>query len=394
MAGDHYDGDTRMETDVIDDLGALQPYASDWDALAVANGRPFCAPGWVLAWWRHVAAPAAQLRVVVVRRAGRLIGIAPWLLTASPHGLRIMRPVGAGTSQRIEPLAEPGLEPLVAMHLARALAGSRCKPDVVCLDGVDKRSPWPALLSSSWPGGTARRFSRYEHPAPTVDLRDRSFESWYAGRSRNFRRSFRKRRRRFERQGGTVRLANLDTLGRDVAALARVHSERWAHRGGSSVLVPGMEHMLLEAGCELLPLNRFRLWVLEIDGEVASASLALAAGSEYGSWLGGFDRRHAELSPALLNLLVELEDAFACGAERMDLGGGLDRYKLRFADGQDTLGWFRLLTPGPRSPLAWMAVAPGLLRRVAAERIPDELGSVVRDLERQLRRQRRTRSGG
>jgi CelD/BcsL family acetyltransferase involved in cellulose biosynthesis len=67
-----------LRGELIDELGAAEQIRDEWDALAVARGRPFCSPAWMLAWWRHAAPPSALLRIAAVRQNGRLVGVAPF----------------------------------------------------------------------------------------------------------------------------------------------------------------------------------------------------------------------------------------------------------------------------------------------------------------------------
>src|SRR4051794_29907325 len=278
-----------MVAELIATHSALRAHLAGWDALAVAAGRPFCAPAWLLAWWQHAAPPGSALRVVVVTEAARVVGVAPFYGVRGRMGVRELHPLGAGASQRVEPLAERGRETEVAARMAAVLGAEATGPDVVFFEGVDARSAWPNLLSRAWPGGTAAVLRRGSDPAPTLNLRGGDFDAWLAGKSRNFRHDLRKKRRAFERGGGRVRPATAETLEQDLAAFARLHHARWARRGGSSALTPGVEAMLADAAAGLLPAGRLRLISLELGGQVISSHIALTAGDEYAYWLAGFD---------------------------------------------------------------------------------------------------------
>ena len=45
--------------------------------MTLTRLAPFGASAWNLAWWRHAAPAAAELRVVVVRDDAGIVGIAP-----------------------------------------------------------------------------------------------------------------------------------------------------------------------------------------------------------------------------------------------------------------------------------------------------------------------------
>jgi CelD/BcsL family acetyltransferase involved in cellulose biosynthesis len=143
--------------------------------------------------------------------------------------------------------------------------------------------------------------------------------------------------------------------------------------------------MLMDIGAAHIESGRFRLWILEAEGTAISAQLFARAGGEVVYFNGGWDERFAKLKPAMLGILAAIEDAFADGDERLDLGPGAQPYKLRLADGDDPLTWSLLMAPGPRLPLTLARSA----RMLAAERTR---GALKRRLpERELERARRVK---
>src|SRR5436309_11631377 len=97
-----------LRAEVIDDLSLLGRWEAEWDALAVAAGRPFSAPAWMLPWWRHAAPRGAQLRVVLVLEEDRLVGVGPFFADRAYGGLARYRVLAATRSYRAEPLSAPG----------------------------------------------------------------------------------------------------------------------------------------------------------------------------------------------------------------------------------------------------------------------------------------------
>ena len=62
-----------LDAKFIVELKALEQLSAEWDALAVASGLPFMAPGWALPWWRHIAPKKALLRVIEIRDGTELV---------------------------------------------------------------------------------------------------------------------------------------------------------------------------------------------------------------------------------------------------------------------------------------------------------------------------------
>jgi CelD/BcsL family acetyltransferase involved in cellulose biosynthesis len=335
----------------IDTPAALAPHLSAWDALAVAAGRPYCAPAWMLSWWRHAAPAGALLRTLVLVEGDELVAIGPFYARRTMIG-PLYELLGSSVAGRIEPLALPGREEEAARAFTHALSKEEPLPAAVHFHLAVRGSPWPELFRRSWPGkvrvigGEAKR-------APTVSLAGRDFDAYIAAREAKLRGKLRRHRRRLEEHGARYRL--LDTheeVRRGLADFARLHYGRWEDRGGSGALNPRIERMLEDVEQELLDDGRFRLFAIEIDGRTISAQLFIAAGGEVGYWLGGFDPEWARYGPGNQGVLAAVKDGLERGERRVDLGPGAQEYKLRLADGEDALESLTLVTRPGRYPLA------------------------------------------
>jgi CelD/BcsL family acetyltransferase involved in cellulose biosynthesis len=377
-----------MRVEVIDDVAAVARYVEAWDALAVESGRPYCAPGWLLAWWRHAAPPRSTLAVVIVREGHDVVGVGPFWSRLAPLG-RVYRTLGWRAASPVTPLARRGRESDVAAAVTRALgAGARPAPGLR-LESAPAGSRWPALLVDGWPGShSAVIVPRGSAIAPAVTLRHPDIDAWFATRSQNFRQQMRRARRAVEAAGGRFRLSRREDIDRDVDALVALHHARWQDRGGSAVLDARMEAVLRDAGRALVDSGRYRLWSIDIDGRSISTHLFLAAGGTQCYWLGGFDETWAAQRPALLALVAAVQHGIELGEERLDLGPGAEDYKYRFADTQERFDAVDVVPTGVRAALARgdveaRRVARPLKRRAIDELLP--LLAKVRDGGRQER---------
>lgn len=364
--------------DRLETLGAIR---AAWDDLAVRLSRPYCAPAWMLAWWKHVAPPSARLRVRALFDGNELVGVAPFFADRGVAALTRYRLLAAGTSSPLDILAREGMEDAVADDASRFLAGATPTPGTIMLEGLRAPSPWPELLAEHWPRGAAPTVSRqYTQPAPYLRLGGAGRERWLAAQSAHARHRLRRDRRAVETAGATIRLsANDDELARDLGALARLHYARWRARGGSSALDAGIERMLLEAGRELLPLGRFQLWALELDARVISAHLLVGAGNETAYAIGGFDEEEPRIRrPAVTTLVFAVEHAFETGDGVLDFGPGAQRYKYELASDDQALEWVLLVPHGWRSGLAHAQLARQRARQLLAQRLPPGAKRIVR----------------
>ncbi len=364
--------------ELIEQEAALERWRAGWDRLAVACGQPYCAPGWMLAWWRNAVGGTAALRTVVVHEGEELVGIAPYFAQIGRAGLAEYRIMGAGGAHRIGPLASPGREPEVARAVAEALAAATPRPSSFLLEGADRASPWPELVRAAWPGPLRpRRAIGHVMSAPTLALEGMDYEEWFASRSSNFRQQMRRKGRQLVARGGNIRLAaSAAEQAGDLEAMVRLHHLRWAGKGGSGVLTPRVEAALREAAPALLDGQRLRLWSIEVAGEPICVQLFVAAGGELAYWGGGFDPAWEDLQPAQQAILAAVRDSFERGERRIDLGGGDQRYKRRFADRDEPIAWISLFPRNRRYPLTRMQLLPGesrqsaraLARRLSPER--------------------------
>jgi CelD/BcsL family acetyltransferase involved in cellulose biosynthesis len=333
-----------LQAELLDSAPALEPHRLAWDALAIARGRPYCAPGWMLSWLRAVAPADALLRACVVLDGDALVGIAPfWTLAegGGRYGLLAER-----ASSPIEPLAVSGREEEVATAVADLLGGARPRPQAIEFQGAPGGSPWPRLLAERWPGASPASITRTRvEPLPRVTLRHASPEAWLAGRSRNFRHQMRRGRRQLEEAGAEFRLSTPAELDRDIESLARLHHARWNAKGGSRALDASVESMLKLAGREL-GRTRFRLLSIEVGGRSISSHLFVVAGTVRAYWLGGFDEAWGASWPSMQVLVAAVADGIEHGGERLELGPGGQDYKYRLADAEAELEWLTVASAG------------------------------------------------
>jgi CelD/BcsL family acetyltransferase involved in cellulose biosynthesis len=149
--------------------------------------------------------------------------------------------------------------------------------------------------------------------------------------------------------------------------------------------------MLRDIGSTLLAREgRFRLQLLEVEGEPISAQLFMPTGGHVLYVNGGWDERFAQLKPPMLAILQEIEDAFARGERRVDLGIGVQPYKSRFADADEPVAWTIVMPIGARLPLTSLSVGPELarvaLRDALKRRISEERINRYRAIRARLRR--------
>ncbi len=335
--------------DVLTGESELESIVKRWDGLAMARKQPFSAPAWMLAWWRHVQPEGAAIRALAVSDGDELIGLAPlWVYDGSARSAHY--DVMAGRLGPGGPLAAAGREREVIPLMARALAHSKPKLTQLRFEERDGPQSWAVALAESWPRLRPRLNAAEPIPQPIVTLGEGGYEGFLAEKSRSFRRETKRRRSRIEGAGGRFVLAGPAEAERAVDAFLDLHAARWSERGGSTIMVPGIREMLLEAAVALVPADRMRIFLLEVEDRPVAAQLMLTAPGEAWFWQGGFDARWKDLSPLAQTILHAIADAGARGERRIDLGSGGQEYKLRIANGGERASVVKLAPRGLPSP--------------------------------------------
>ncbi len=317
-----------------------------WDGLAVAASRPFCAPGWLLPWWRHAAPDGAAMRVIAVSDGDDLIGLAPLWSAGGDRSRGAYEAMTVRLSPPVRPLAAPGREAEAAEALAEALAEARPRPSFLRLEDELEAQGTLDRMIEAWPG----RRSPWVHvsppmPLPIVLLDELDYDGWLATKSSKFRQETRRQRRRLDDAGGEIRLVEADGVERAVEAFIELHDARWQGRGGSDALIPGIGPMLCEAAREL-PSGRLRIYAIEAEGRIVAVNLLVAAGEKLCGWNSGFDAAWGRYSPSLQLTLQAIADATESGERQVSLGPGGGAYKQRLADTQAETGIVTLVPHG------------------------------------------------
>jgi CelD/BcsL family acetyltransferase involved in cellulose biosynthesis len=376
-------GGQSVRAVVFEDLTALAPHLLAWDALAVDQGKPFCAPGWMLSWWLEARTGDARLRVVMIFGGADLLAVGPFFAQVA-FGLVELRLLAAGFSHRIGVLARDEDRAVAAPALAVALARVSPRVASVVFEGIDGADPWPELIAAHWPSSKApRQRTDATMDAPVIDL-DASYEGWLERRERRYRKEARRTARRMQEDGVSESIAS---DGAAIEALLHLHHARWEGRGGSNV---GEEAraMLERAVGQLTP---ERLWValLQTPSEAVAAELVVRAGDTAVFWTGGFDPSWARNAPGTQAMLLALRHLAALGVRTADLGGGAHDYKRRLADRNTTIVWRTVFPRGVRYPLIRMRLAPkqlGTTLRGMARRLPAPLRERLKQARSSLQR--------
>lgn len=292
-----------------------------------------------------------------------------------------------GMAVRGAVLLAPGDEPRAAARIAHAWHAAGA-PHRLTFPQTDVDDPFPALVRDAWPT-PVRPAVRWGAPraVPVMDMRGRGYDEWLVSKSSNFRQRVRREGRRMEAKGATFRLAETpDDLDWALGEFHRLHAAKWGARSPLSS-AEGLE-MMRRAAAAMGP-GRMRVHVIQVDDRAVSVQVFVAHGGELIYWNGGWDPEWAAHSPALVGIVAALEDGFARGDRRLDLGeDDTYDYKKRIADGDAPVATVVLTPRGVKYPAALAVTAPErvapLVRKAARAAVRHPRGPW--ELARRLRR--------
>jgi CelD/BcsL family acetyltransferase involved in cellulose biosynthesis len=310
------------ELHTTDALEALVPeWRALWDRSPAAT--PFQAPEWLLPWWRYFGGEG--LRTFTLRRAGRLVGLAPCFVHTEPTtGSRQITLLGNGISDHLDLLLEPDHAPDGAALLLQHLAGDIRTWEACDFRDLPAESP---LLAAPTPVGVLDEVTP-EEPCPTLTL-PRSADPLHAAVPAPLLRKLDYCRRRAGRLGTvTIGPAERGSLERDFEWLLRLHRSRWATRGAAGVLDDDRVVCFhRDAMRRFLARGWLRLHTLRLGEQAVAACYGFLARERAYYYLGGFAPAFARLSPGHLVLLHALEEALREGARELDFLRGREAYK-------------------------------------------------------------------
>jgi CelD/BcsL family acetyltransferase involved in cellulose biosynthesis len=262
---------------------------------------PFQSYAWLQSWWREYGRPG-RLRLVLVRRAGTLVGAAPFMLV--DHGpWRILGPVGGDESDFHDVLLDAGSPADVASRLVAATADV---PDWHVLDIPGVR-----------PGAAAEQLSRY-WPAPQWRAPESPPFGIQAGATGGVPPRLPDERR--EDPASTVREAHAagiearcvaaGEVAEAVSALLRMY--RACRQLDPERLGARFERHLVRALTPMVEEGQARLTEYRVSDELVAADVALVGPAFIGTYLAAFAPAVPErLEPAR----TVLAEAFATAAQ-------------------------------------------------------------------------------
>ena len=310
-----------MRIDCIDSEAGLSALLPEWEALwrRLAQGTPFQAPAWLLAWWRQFG--TGSPRILTARNSDTLVGVLPLYELLEP-ACRKLLPIGIGLTDYIDALIDPAwpgaVDRLLAAiadipdwdecHLAdlppgSILASARCPPPLqeTVVDAV----PCPVLSLPC----SADNLVRVVPRKTLRDARQAHARSGAAG-------------------GVALERADTETFAPIMQELFTLHAKRWETRGEAGVCAePTARSFHYEAARAFARAGMLRLYRLKIAERVAAVYYGFFRSGRAYAYLGGFDPDMPRLSPGAQILHHAIIEAIREGAREFHFLRGAESYK-------------------------------------------------------------------
>ena len=347
-------------TRILTTASQLADLVPEWDRLAALAGRDgFCrSAGWYLAWQRHLKPDAAPF-VIEVRRAGDLVGIAPFCRLQQS---RYVRGICLGGSHiacgdYLGLLSVPDYEEQICEQVFCRLAERSDEWDLLSLPDVAEDAP---LFRYGERFAVARGWKlrlQERHTCPIIEL-PTSYEDYLSGLSQKTRRSLRHKRKKLIDELGCELLihSRAAALQRALDTLTDLHLARWQSVNDPGTLgQPGFREFLKtlsETGvCE----EAFRIYELRHQEKSVALLLNFHFGESALQYQSGWDPDSplAGHSPGSTLMGFAIENAIQEGKRYYDFMRGDEAYKHSFAkQSRQTATYLFSRSVGARAHLA------------------------------------------
>jgi CelD/BcsL family acetyltransferase involved in cellulose biosynthesis len=247
--------------EVLADPAAVDALVPEWRELAAAAARsPFESPDWLLPWYRHYAS-GARPRVLTWRADGRLVGVAPLVMSRTRQMATAVTELhfGAGFGPalrgQVDILASDEHRAAVLAGLIDWLREGPVRWDVLNALRLPAGSATPAALAKagSETGWRTVRLTGVVRSVTYVIELPADLDGWARHLGAKARHNMRTEERRFERAGGSFEQRRDPAVAPDaVGAVRRLMAARWGDEELDFGPDPAFEPFLVDAFGALL----------------------------------------------------------------------------------------------------------------------------------------------
>ncbi len=327
------DGNYSFQT--ISSEAELLSIQAEWNSLHAASGtgNAFTSFDWTWTWWEHFGAirsPERQLFIQVVRRAGRVVGIAPLVRRRTRRGrIDKVELLGFPLADYPDFLLAPGEARAVSL-LLRHLSHETALWDLMELRDLSPAFATASLLKDALNQLPLHGMSYPEDACPYIEIGG-DWESVLQQHSRRTRHTFRAQSRRLKELGAEIQV--LDHLPQGRGLMERLSELDGAKRWNRFALPPlySSPEFFRSLFNRLGPSGQLYVALLEKSGSLIAGELGFKAGKKLWCYWRAFDAAYRALSPGTLLLGAVIDYGFRNGYSEYDFTRGDEDYKKRWA---------------------------------------------------------------
>lgn len=323
-----------MDFSLFNEDGGFDGLAHEWNALLdqSATNTPFLRHEYLQAWWKLRGGgewPKGELRLILAREAGELVGIAPLFQDDE----RLMLIGSIEISDFLDVISSPDDLPEFLRGLLDFLfvSNSNDLKNLGMLDlyNLPESSPTVALLQQEAAQRGWQFSSERLHPAPYIPLPG-NFDEYLAGINKKQRHEIRRKIRRIEEYGESVRwyiVEDASSLSSETEAFIALMATDDAKAGFLTSEMRLQLHAIIQSAFSS---GWLQLAFLEVDGEKAAGYINFDYDNRIWVYNSGLDRRFMTFSPGWVILGYLLQWANENGRSEFDFMRGNEEYKYRF----------------------------------------------------------------
>lgn len=357
-----------LDVRVIRDAAGFAATAADWNGLVgrATHRNSFYRHEWFATWLAHLAPPACDLRIVTLRREGRLVAAAP---------LQVVTERKRGLTLRILQFLQSGITPRSALLVE---SEDLCAP---LLGALDSLGDWHVaeLKAMELESATTRRFAaELKRRGPVVaeagmvspyEALPDSWDAYYQARTNKIRQRFRGAVNRIGRHGRVevLRLDSYAALEPYFAELVEVSSRSWKSDEGMDMGTVGQVAAFYQDYSRRTDgQGAWIVYLLRLDDRPAAFMYLLRDGSHWVALRSDYDEDFSHSMPGVFLHKEVIGDLAALPPPRIyDLVGFATPFKSSLANTGRPLGDFTFGGPN-LAGRALMAGKAALGRRAAA----------------------------
>jgi CelD/BcsL family acetyltransferase involved in cellulose biosynthesis len=322
-----------FEIRLIEDINVLGPRASEWDALLKrsATRTVFQTMEWQRSWWNAFGADA-RLLVLIAEEAGRMVAIAPLMVSVQRlmgRKRRVVEFIGTHAADYCDFIAEPARRPAVYALLGWLVDHARSW-DLLHLINIAETSPLLEALPRAFEAHAYATDLQPLYKCPTYAFGDPEADRRLVNKS-----GIRQHLNQLRKQG-QVEFKRYGTAAEMDACLEpffQQHIDRWAGTDTPSFFLDERQRMFYR---ELVRLLAPKGWIAFSAVLFKEVPIAFHFGFEYDGRLyvikPTFNAQYSKYAPGMVHIKYLAEHAMQRGASELDFTTGEEPYKFRFSN--------------------------------------------------------------